>query len=238
MRARRLKIVLVLEIILAIWVLFLGATMLPILIIVPTNIIGFYGAVQLRRNLLTVFSFLKTMVFVMVVFALTDYALLWSNCTNCGSQHGQIPIITIILVLVGITQLLCIVVANRIRRAIIAAEAMPHGNVELGHVDVTPSSENQEHPQAVPVYPYPQYAPYPMPFPPQNGQGFPVYAAYPYPAGAPGSPQPAMQAVFPTYMYPGAAEPVAPTYTIPQEAAAPSNSDSDSLLQNVNLNEK
>jgi hypothetical protein len=165
-RARSLKIVLICELILALWGFFyLNIALL--LVFIPANIIGFLGAHRLNKNVLAVFVFLKTLVLVLITFTLSILVVQWSQCTDCGSMHGEIPILTIIFVLIGILQLSCIVSASRIRRALMVA---PRPNVELNSVDLetqTPSSPPT--PRNIPIYPYPQYSPYPMQFMAPNG---------------------------------------------------------------------
>jgi len=239
LRAKGLKLVLICELLLAVWVLFLGVGLLTVLIVVPTNIVGFYGAHLLRKNLLTAFVFLKTCVVVLVSFALTTLVLNWSQCQDCGSMQGEIPILTCIFVLVAVYQILCIVIARRIRYAIAIAEMRPQGNYELNQVDIQePATSSPSQPQHIPVYPYPQYAPYSMPFAPhpQDGsvpQGYavPPYA-YAYPPPVNGDQQPPMAAVYPAYLY--APHDGQPTYTMPTQPA-PSNNDSSALLHDVDL---
>lgn len=62
-------------------------------------------------------------------------------------------------------QILCIMVAARIRNALIALEG-PVSNMELGQVQV---SEPVQPTPNVPAYPYPTYAPYGMPYMEPNG---------------------------------------------------------------------
>jgi len=231
-RAKALKIILVIELILTVWIFFYFLSMM-VLLIVPANIVGFYGCHRLRTRALAAFAFMKTLVLCLVTFFLCSLVITWSHCTNCGSMDGEIPTLTIMLVLVGILQLSSIVSANRIRRAIIAAESRPASNVELSRVDAgmpSPNPPSPHVPQNVPVYPYPYPVSYMAP------SGTQAYPPMPYVYGYPSDgtqEQHPMPVVYPTYIYPGAqhTEQAYPnTY--------PSNSDSDALLQNVNLNEK
>jgi len=218
-RARGLKFALVAEMILSLWMLVLGNNMLPILIVLPTNLIGFFGAHLLRKNLLTICIFMKSLILGLVSYYLISLSLTWATCYNCGSAGAELPTITCIFVLAIFYQILCIIVAARIRNALIVAESRPTSNVELGRVSETPVQPAQN----APVYPYPAYPAFPMPYM-QNGapQGYPVpYVYQPDPANG----QPVPVPVYPAYMYPQETP-----YT---EAALPSESDQASLLQDT-----
>jgi len=230
-RARGLKILLICELLLYLWSMFLS---IDAIILVPVNLVGYYAVHTLRRNWLTAFIWLKTVGAFLLVAGLIAVVNSASNCKGCA---GEIPLVSIIWVLIIAFQVLCIVIAKRIRAALLEAETRRSDNYELDQVEIQHSPES---PGPVPVasapYPYaPQYPYPPMPYA-QPPQGYPYppipYHAYP-PNGHPQSPPP-MSAVYPTYMYPEAEHQQQPTY-FSQEPTEPSNRDSDALLQNVNL---
>jgi len=239
-KARGLKIVLISELMLTLWLLFLGVGLLPVLVIVPTNIIGFYGLHYLRRNLLTIFVFCKTVIVCLVVIIFIDFASVWIQCDGCGSQGGQIPIITMILLVIMCFQVVCVITANKIRHGILDPLPVLRDNVELGQVDVEPGSgspqaQHQQPQQPAVPFAYPQFTAYAMPpYMQQGAQGYPVYpqfGGYP-PNAAAGQNQPTMPAVYPTFAYPDAdGQTPYPTYAMQQEAALPTEKDSDTLLQ-------
>jgi len=231
------------EMLLSIWAIILGSAFL-LLIVVPTNLVGFYGAHLLRERLLRVFVFLKILIIFLVSFTIIDYASSWSNCENCGSLNGEIPIISIIAVLVVIFQLLCVHLANQVRTSLIsAAQGATIDHVELNAVEVPQTQSSQANVQQHPLpYPFPQYTPYPMPYMQQTPQGYATMPYPPYPGYAPDGQQQqqhqqqqhqpqqhTMPAVYPTYLYPEPGQLLPPYET--QQDAPPSHKDSDPLLQ-------
>jgi len=245
-RATALKTILICELVLAIWILFFGVGFLPILIIVPTNIVGFYGAKLYRKHLLTAFVLMKTIIVCLASFSFVSLTM---------SRNSNVVILSMVVLLVIIFQFMCIVMANKIRLAIVHAEHAPN-DTELGRVA---QSTSQASPQ-------PAHAEMPFPYPPQyptymyspGSQGYPVpvmsYGYVPYgpqgqpqmypPANGNQGQQPQMAAVYP-YMY-SEAQPdqtqlqeqqqqqQQPTYafiTPQQNPAEPSQNDTDALLQ-------
>jgi len=242
-RAKGLKLMLIAEMFFVLFILFQTTNLLPILILVPTNIVGFYGAQQFRVKLLTIFVYLKSIIVtfmsVYVVFEIIDVASCRYYCSNT-----TVPLI--VLSLITLAQVLCVVVANRLKCSLLSAQTYSSGTVELGDLEGQPTAASpQQTPQNAPVYPYP----YPMPYMPQPPQGFSAMPyAYPeYPVNGQQG-QPPMHAVYPTYMYSPEAQQQFlqqqqqqqlfqqqqqqqnPTYTFTPEVAAPTNKDSEPLI--------
>jgi len=247
-RAKGLKMVLIVELIFCMIALFTTSSLLPILILVPANIVGFYGAHHLRARLLTLFVYMKTLVITVmslyIGFGIADL----SSCEfYCDYFRQSYAVFFSVLALMIVAQILCIVIANRIRYALLAAATSPSETVELGHLGTQEAAASQSQ---TPVYPYP----YPMAYVPQHPQGYAgMPYAYPeYPVNGQQG-QPPMHAVYPTYMYPDAqqqqqqfqqqqqqyqqqlqqfqqAQQQQPTYTFTTEGATPVNKDTEALI--------
>lgn len=96
--------------------LFLGQGLLPILIVIPTNLIGFYGAHLLRKKLLTICIFMKSLIMGLVSYYLVSVSLYvfchtstfvltcYRTWATYGSVSGEFPILTCIFILVMLYQ--------------------------------------------------------------------------------------------------------------------------------------
>jgi len=193
-RAAGLKALCICELLFALWTMILGDQFWVFILYIPVDIIGFYAAQRMRKLPLTVFSFSKALLLGLFLLFFADLIAKWASCGSyCGSGHGEIPILAVMMVLILAFQLVCLYLAAKLRQDLLLAERTSAPGVELNAVEIPPPSmptqpSQQMQPMhhfqdphaAAPGYPYPpQY--YPMPYMNQAPQGYPQMPYAPYP---------------------------------------------------------
>jgi hypothetical protein len=187
-RAAGLKALCVCELLFALWSIILGESFWTFLLVIPVDIIGFFGAHRLRKNTLTAFSFLKSLMLGLLLLYFADVVTSWVSCAGyCGSAN--VPVLSVMMILILAFQILCMYLSVKIRQDILLAERASVPSVELhSFVESQPQQPQQplqhfQDPNAAATAGVPGYPPYLPQFYPAMymNQGYPMSYATPYP---------------------------------------------------------